>query len=300
MHEALRPQQEIKPLRSPLLLAAFRGWNDSTGSAVSTLRFLRERWGATELAEIDPDPFYDFTAQRPYVRMRGDERIIRWPTGRFYVASPEGAEHDFVLLSGREPSLRWQLFTEVVEDLMRSVGAERCLTLGARPAAVPHTRPPIVTLSNADPEFQRDFGLESRTTTYQGPTGIFSALSVHLNGLGWHTGQLSALVPHYLAGPNPNAMMALVRTLDRAFGTKTSLQPLDDRIKEFENAARTALEQAENKAEAAGYLRRLEEQYDANPPAGSTFDAEPSDLPSSADLLEDLDDFLRQRREPGD
>ena len=90
---------------------------------------------------------------------------------------------------------------------------------------------------------------------------------------------------------------ALVRSVDHAFGTTTTLEGLEERIQEFENAAREALEQADNAAEAASYLQRLEAQYDENPPAGSKFDVDvPSDLPSSEDLLEDLDDFLRRTR----
>lgn len=304
MHDALTVHEELRSLRDPILLSAFRGWNDPTGSATATLRYLRDQWGAREVAELDPDWFYDFTVHRPFTRMIDEERTVRWPSGRFYIAQPEGAERDFVLLSGREPSLRWRTFTEVVEEVMRAVGATASLTLGARPAAVPHTRPAMASLSNAHEYFEECLGLTSRTTTYQGPTGITAVLSVHLRSLGWRTGQLSALVPHYVAGPNPKAILSLIETLDRGFGTSTPTGPLADRVREFEAQADEAIRQSDGPDEAWKYVRQLEEQYDSNAPAGQTGDAGGplggaggSDLPSSDDLLRDLDDFLRERRE---
>ena len=305
MHDALTVHEELRPLRDPVLLSAFRGWNDPTGSATATLRYLRDQWGAREIAELDPEWFYDFTVNRPFTRMIDGERTVRWPGGRFYVAQPEGAERDFVLLSGREPSLRWRTFTEVVEEVMRAVGASASLTLGARPAAVPHTRPAMANLSNAHAYFEEHLGLTARTTTYQGPTGITGVLSVHLRSLGWRTGQLSALVPHYVAGPNPKATLALVETLDRGFGTSTPTGPLANRVQEFEAQADEAIRQSDGSDEAWKYVHQLEEQYDSNPPAGQTDDVggppgelgDSDDLPSGDDLFRDLDDFLRQRRQ---
>lgn len=223
MHESLKLQAEPRPLRDPILLVAFRGWNDATGTAVMALRYLREQWGATELAELDPEPFYDFTVQRPFRRNVDGDSVVRWPTGRFYGAAPAGAGRDFVLLSGREPGLRWQMFAEAVADLAGAVGASACLCIGTRGAATPHKRPSPVDLSNADPKFEELFGLRSCTPADQGPTRINTVLSAHLRSLGTRTGQPSALVPHYVGAANPKAMLALVETLDRGFGTSSRL-----------------------------------------------------------------------------
>ena len=60
----------------------------------------------------------------------------------------------------------------------------------------------------------------------------------------------------------------------------------------------------EQSAEAPDYVKQLEEQYDANPPlagAPETLDGDRADeLPSSADLIGDLEQFLRERREQDD
>ena len=294
-HGALRPLEELRPLRDPMLIAAFSGWGDQAGSAVATIDYLVEQWDATPIAEIDPEPFFDFTVQRPRVRLEDGERVLDWPRLRFFRSQPAGSERDFVLLLGPEPSLRWRLFTEVIADLMRAVGAATSITLGAQPAAVPHTRPLPVTLSASHEDFAQQFGLENRPgSRYQGPVGIVSVVNLHHRSLKWRNAHLRAMAPHYLTmGPNPNVALTLVQTLDSGLHTSTPLGPLQERVESFAHQARQAMDES---SEAEAYVRQLEEQYDANQPALPTFDEGGSDLPATDDLLSDLERFLRERR----
>src|ERR687886_1378364 len=86
-------------LRNPVLVCAFKGWNDAGEAASAALGFLIESFDAREVARIDPEDFYDFTAVRPTVRMsEGRTRIIEWPANSFHAAQVEGAEHDLALL----------------------------------------------------------------------------------------------------------------------------------------------------------------------------------------------------------
>lgn len=303
MHESLKPLEELGPLHDPVLLAAFTGWGDAGGSAAATIEYLSEQWDAKEIAEIDPEPFFDFTVQRPRVRLKDGERVIDWPSVRFYHAQPPGAERDFVLLAGVEPSLRWRAFTEVVEDLMRTVGAKMSITIGAQPAAVPHTRPLSISLSASDPDFEKLFDLSAPESRYQGATGITGVLNLHHRSLNWRNASLWALAPHYLTmGPNPNVVSVLVKTLDHGFHTSTSLEPLDDRLSAFSDQIAEAMGAS---SEAATYVRQLEEQYDANQPTAGAAgldgdESAESDLPPAEDLIDDLDRFLRDRRQGSD
>src|SRR5262245_19051875 len=109
MHERLRPLDEVRPLRDPVLLAALTGWSDGSGVAVSALDYLVQQWEAKPLADLDPEPFYDFTVQRPQTRLDdADQRVLHWPRNWFYVASPPGASHDLLLFAGIAPHLRWR------------------------------------------------------------------------------------------------------------------------------------------------------------------------------------------------
>ncbi|MBM4415666.1 MAG: PAC2 family protein [Chloroflexi bacterium] len=297
MHERLRMlDTPAAPLRDPVLLIALTGWTDAAGIATSTLDYLVERWDAHPVAEIDHEPFYDFTVQRPQVRLEDGQRTLNWSRNRCYLARPPGADRDLLLLVGVEPHLRWRMFTDVIVELMRTLGVTTTITLGAQPAAVPHTRPLPVTLSASDDAFEQQFGLKIPVSRYEGPTGMIGVLNVGLRALGWRNASLWALLPHYLnAGANPNAIVSLVRTLDRGFGTSTPLAPIEERVAAFAEQVDEAMEHT---AEADDYVRMLEEQFDQSSHEARE-PAAPAELPSSDELLSDLERFLREQRDDG-
>lgn len=292
MHEALRTIEEIRPLRDPVLIAAFSGLNDHGGAALATIDHLCEVWGARDLAEIEPEPFFDFTVQRPTVRLDGEQRRIDWPIPRFRIASPEGSDRDFLLLSSYEPHLKWRTFTEIVAEVMEAAGVTTSITIAAQAAATPHTRPLPVTLSASHGDFEQQFGLEVPESRYEGPTGMVGVLNLSHRTRGWRNASLWAQAPHYLStGPNPGAIAALVGILDRGFGLSTSLAAVEAQAEDFEAQVREALSES---SEAAEYVKNLEEQYDANQrrPARE----EGGELPSAEDLLSDLEGFLRDQQ----
>src|ERR671928_749549 len=138
-------------LERPILIAAFRGWNDGAQAASLAAGYLAKAWGAEQFADVDPEHFFDFQATRPHVSLEeGLTRRIDWPETAAYHARPEGLDRDVVLLLGIEPNLRWRTFTELVVGLARDVGIELMVTLGALLADVPHTRTAPVTGSATD------------------------------------------------------------------------------------------------------------------------------------------------------
>jgi proteasome assembly chaperone (PAC2) family protein len=302
MHEALKLSEELRPLRDPVFIAAFRGWNDGTASAPATIRYLTRQWDARQVAEIDPEPFFDFTVQRPRSRVTEGQRTIEWPANRFYIARAPGVERDFLLLHGREPALKWRTFTTLITDVMAAVGATTGITLDVRPSSVPHTRPSPVSLSVSHPELEEMFGLKAPPSRYQGPVGIGSVLNLRERDLKLRNAGLIALAPHYLTnGPNPNVEIALIQALDRALHTSTPVERLEERAQNFARQVEQAMDRS---AEARDYVRQLEEQYDSNQPAqlgASEQMPQPAEeLPSSQELISDLEQFLKQRREDED
>src|ERR671932_1130266 len=158
-------------LRRPILIAAFRGWNDGGQGASLAAGYLAKVWHARRFGDVDPEEFFDFQATRPQVSLvDGLTRRIDWPENAFYHARPEGLDRDVVLLLGIEPNLRWRTFTELVVGLARDLGVELLITLGALLADVPHTRAAPVTGSASDEELVERLGLSA--SRYEGPTGI--------------------------------------------------------------------------------------------------------------------------------
>jgi proteasome assembly chaperone (PAC2) family protein len=163
-----RPQ-----LERPVVVAAFRGWNDGGQGASLAAGYLAKAWQAERFGDIDPENFFDFQATRPHVSLvEGLTRRIDWPENAFFHARLAGANRDAILLLGVEPNLRWRAFSDLVVDVARDHDVDLVVTLGSLLADVPHTRPSPVTGSGSDPKLVEELGLSA--SRYEGPTGIVS------------------------------------------------------------------------------------------------------------------------------
>src|ERR671915_1502398 len=117
-------------LERPVLIGAFRGWNDGGQAATLAAGYLARLWGAEKFADIDPELFVDFQATRPHVSLdEAQVRRIDWPENTFYRARIPGAERDVVLLLGVEPNYRWRTFSDLVADLAHDLGVELVIML---------------------------------------------------------------------------------------------------------------------------------------------------------------------------
>ena len=208
-----RPQ-----LERPLMIAAFRGWNDGGQGASLATGYLAKLWDAKRFAEIDPESFFDFQVTRPHVSLEeGVTRRIDWPSTVFYHGRPEGLDRDVVLLLGIEPNLRWRTFTDLIVSFVQELGVELMVSLGALLADVPHTRPVPVTGSASDPELVERLGLSA--SRYEGPTGIVGVLHDACRQADIHSASLWAAVPHYVSlTPSPKAALALCDRLADLLG----------------------------------------------------------------------------------
>src|SRR5260370_739518 len=92
-------------LRRPVLVAAFRGWNDGGQGATLGAGYLAKQWQAKQFAEIEPETFYDFQATRPQVSLEdGMTRKLEWPENSFFHCEIPGAGRDAVILLRTEPA----------------------------------------------------------------------------------------------------------------------------------------------------------------------------------------------------
>ncbi|HEX3225258.1 MAG TPA: PAC2 family protein [Gaiellaceae bacterium] len=273
-------------LRRPVLVAAFRGWNDGGQGATLAAGYLAKQWNAQQFAEIEAEQFYDFQAMRPQVTLEdGMTRRLEWPENNFFHAEIPGANRDAVILLGTEPNLRWKTFSGLVLGLAQELGIERTVTFGSLLADVPHTRPAPVTAAATDESLMSELGLEP--SRYEGPTGIVGVLLGACRDAGITSLSLWAAVPHYVSlAPSPRAALSLVRR----FG---ELMSIDVEVSELEQAANEYSEQVSEAvsadADTAAYVEELERRVDM-------LSAE-EQLPSGDTLAAELTRFLREREE---
>lgn len=247
----------VPPLRSPVMVAAFEGWNDAGDAATDAIAHLAEVWDADEVAALDPDDFYDFQVNRPTVSLvDGTTRRISWPTTRFLVARPPAGSRDLVLVHGVEPNMRWRGFCEQVLAIAAELGVVEVVTLGALLADTPHTRPVPVSGTSSHPGLASQLNLEH--SRYEGPTGIVGVLQDACER--GHVPAVSfwAAVPHYVHQPPcPKATIALLRRVEDLLDVPVPLSDLPERAREWE---RQVDELAAEDSDVAEYVASLEER----------------------------------------
>jgi predicted ATP-grasp superfamily ATP-dependent carboligase len=245
------------PLRRPVLIVAFEGWNDAGDAASDAVDHLADAWGAREFAALEPDAYYDFQVNRPFVRLtEGGQRRITWPTCRFSACSPPGAERDVVLVRGHEPNMRWREFCGEVLDVAHELEAELVVTLGALLADSPHTRPVPVHGTASDAATTTAHGLGR--SRYEGPTGIVGVLQDACAGAGVPAISFWAAVPHYVSSPPvPKAVLALLRRVEDVLDLPVPLGDLPEEARQWERSVDAI---AADDSEVREYIAELEER----------------------------------------
>ncbi len=276
--------EEVVPLHRPIMVLALRGLFDIAEVATDAVETLLTARVAPVIAEIDPDPFYDFTQERPTVEIDDDdERVIRWPSNEFRLLRNPAGSHDVVVLSGVEPHLRYSTYADTILLVARELGCEVVVTLGASPEPIPHSRPPRVVGSSTNPGLVRALGLAR--PQYQGPTGLVGVLQERLDSYGIPAVSLRVSVPHYLGNAkHPQASIALLRHLELVLGVPTGHAALTDDAARWRTLHDEAVAEDE---QATHYVAMLEREYDRRMEAT---------LAEADDLAAQLEEFLREQR----
>ena len=302
-------------LRSPLVIAAFSGWNDAADSATTAVKFLIERWKPTKLADIDAEEFYVFTETRPTVHfVAGLQRTITWPANQFLSYNAPDMDRDVILYLGVEPQLKWRTFTESFLEVCKRFHASEILLLGALLADIPHSIavPISGTASHAD-TMERLRELDVRGSRYEGPTGMIGVLHDACRRADIQVSSLWAAAPHYLAAtPNIKVTAALLTYLNTFLSLELDLHEIQADAVRFEEQI-TAL--VARDPEASAYVRKLEEQVADLIDDDSEDDEDDEDgdeditlnnpdkvvstgpLPSADTLIRSVEELLRKERE---
>ena len=290
--EHIRTDKEID-LRDPVLIAAFRGWNDAGDAATFAAAHLARVWGAEKFASIDPEEFYEFQAVRPQVELEeGLTRKITWPQNEFWAAHLDGSDRDVLLLVGTEPSMRWRTFSNLIVKVAKRLNSSFVITLGALLADVAHSRPVHITGTAVKPEIVERLKLQR--SRYEGPTGIVGVLHDAFGHAGIDSASLWAAVPHYLAvTPNPKAALALVQKASALVEINADVEDLERASVNYEERVGEIVASDED---VQAYVRLLEERTDER----AVEEMDSSELPSGDALAAELENFLRNRNPRGD
>ena len=281
---------EKAPTGAEYLLMAFKGWPDAGEAASSAVRHLLRKLGASRLTELDPEEFYDFSQVRPYVSIgQGQQRLIRWPENEFFYGGTGPDAGRLVYFIGVEPNLKWKTYSRTIIEAAADWGIRTVIHVGALLDAVPHTRPVQVSGSSNQPDISETLReMEVSPSSYQGPTGITSAIqeACHAKGLGFAS--VWGHTPHYLqAAPNYRVGHALAVTLTRLLSLSVPLDDIRSAGETFDREVDLAVGRDDQVAE---YVTKLEQHCDEATVATA------ADIPQPAEMVQELERFLRERR----
>jgi proteasome assembly chaperone (PAC2) family protein len=282
---------QIPPLREPIMIMAFSGWNDAAEAASGAVEHLLSGWRDKNddvipelIANVESEDFYDFQVNRPVVSIDESEiRSITWPSTQVFGMAIPSMKRDLVIVTGVEPSMKWKSFTSDLLDLADDLEVSLIVSLGSLLADTPHSRPITVTGTGAHPSIANRLGVS--VSKYEGPTGILGIIQDGCMRRGIDAISLWAAVPHYASNaPSPKATLALINTLEEFLNIKIPLSDLPDRADAWE---REVNDLAAEDSEIADYVKALEESKDA------------AELPevSGETIAKEFERYLRRHQE---
>lgn len=264
-------------LVAPTVVAALDGWVDAGGAATSAASQLAR--GGQVIATFDADLLFDYRARRPTLEIEdGRPSSLTWP--ELTVRRCRLGDQDLLVLTGAEPDFRWHELAAAAVELAASLEIKEWISLGAIPAAVPHTRPVPVLGTASRPGLLRGDVQAGPVGTLRVPAAAISILDYAVAATEIPTVGYFAQIPHYLTGPYPDAAMELLRTLGRHLAIDIPLGSLAREARRL----RTRLDAATAGDETTRtYVEKLETMIDEER------------LPSGDELISDIERFLRDR-----
>jgi len=264
-------------LAAPVLVAALDGWIDAAGAATAAAAHLAA--DGRPIVSFDGDSLFDYRSRRPVLDIRdGQLHELNWP--ELAIRHTRFGGRDVLVLWGPEPDFRWHELARELAQACARLDVAEWISLGAIPAAVPHTRPVPIMGTASRPGLLPDDVQQGPAGLLRVPSAALSVLEMEVTTSGVPAVGFYAQVPHYVGGPFASATIALLQHVERRVGLTVPLGSLaDDAITQ-----RSQLDAVVAQDEDIGtYVHRLEETF-----AGS------ERVPSGDELASEIERYLRQ------
>lgn len=265
------------------MVAAFDAWVDAGSASTLAVGALIDS-DAPVVAELDADQLFDYRARRPTLDIiDGRPTHLAWPT--LVIRRTRLGERDLLVLTGPEPDFRWRELADDVVAFARSVELEQWISIGAIPAAVPHTRPVPILGTESSPGLLRGDVVAGPRGRLRVPSAALSVLDVAIAEAGIPALGYFAQIPHYVSGEYAPAAVALLEAVTSHLGVRVEAVSLRAQAEQLRTRLNTAASLDEK---TRAYVTRLEEMVDE------------SGLPAGDELISEIERFLREQgNEPG-
>jgi hypothetical protein len=274
LHRLREPEE---PLVAPAMVAAFDGWIDAGGASTAAAEHLASQ--AEPIATFSSDLLYDYRSRRPILDIvDGTLTELTWPD--LAMKRVRIGARDVLVLAGPEPDFRWRELGGDVLDVAMRLGVIEWVSLGAIPAAVPHTRPVPILATASKPGLLHADEQQGPEGLLRVPAAALSTIEHQVAGAGIPTVGFYAQVPHYVGGSYPAATIGILEHAARYLGVGVPL----GRLTEDAMTQRERLDAAVAADEdSRSYVSRLESLVDNQ------------ELPTGDQLVSEIERFLQQR-----
>jgi len=269
--------EHLPELHDAVIVASFDGWVDAAEAASGAVAQIAG--DGQVVASFDADALFDFRSRRPVLDVT-DGRLtdLHWPELTLRHTRADG--RDLLVFLGAEPDFRWQELAGDVTELAQQLGVAQWISLGAVPAAVPHTKPvPMMATASED-------GLLAADST--GPEGLLrvpsaalSVLEIAVTSAGTPAVGFYAQVPPYASLGYAAASIALIERLSRHLGVVFELDELMEEERDQHARYDAAMDSDPVLRETVSRLEAV------------SGDAEAERLPSGDELASEIERFLR-------
>lgn len=260
-------------LSAPVLVVSFTDWVDAGGAGSRAARHIG---GDGEVyAHFDGDALFDYRSHRPVLDIvDGTPKEFDWP--EMTIRRRRYGSRDLLVLTGPEPDFRWREFAAGVLEVALRAGVVEHVSLGAIPAAVPHTLATPVMMTASTKELLKE---SDRVTEglLRVPAAAVSLVEWTLSQSGVPAVGYWAQVPHYLP-QYPPAAIALIRRVESHLGISIGVGELEQETA----LQRTQLDEMfSTRDDAREFLEQLEQL------AGQ------QEIPGADEIAAEVEKFLR-------
>ncbi|GFH35208.1 PAC2 family protein [Streptomyces pacificus] len=279
-----------------VMLYHFDGYIDAGETGEQLVTALLGSLPHQVVARFDHDRLVDYRARRPLLTFRRD-RWTGFETPSLEVRLVQDATGaPFLLLSGPEPDIEWELFAAAVRQIVERLGVRLSVNFHGIPMGVPHTRPVGITPHGTRTDLMP--GHRSPFDEAQVPGSAESLVEYRLAQWGHDVLGVATHVPHYIArSAYPDAALTALEAITAATGLV--LPGIAHTLRARAQRTQTEIERqiGEGDEELTSLVRGLEHQYDAIAGADSrgSLVAEPAELPSADEIGRQFERFLAER-----
>ncbi|GGO51368.1 hypothetical protein GCM10012287_33230 [Streptomyces daqingensis] len=283
-----------------VMLYHFQGYMDAGEAGEQIVDRLKASQPYVTVARFDTDRLVDYRARRPAMTFRRD-RWVSYDTPRLELLLMRDATGvPFLLLSGPEPDVQWEGFTEAVREITGRLDVRMAVNFHGIPMGVPHTRPVGLTPHGTRTDLVP--GHRPLFEEAEVPGSAAGLIELRLAEAGLDVLGVVAHVPHYVARSSyPDAAVVIVDAVTSATGLVLPEVAHALRTEALKTQDEIERQLAEGDDDLVSVVRGLEQQYDALAGAETrgSLVAEPSELPSADELGAVFERFLAEREGEG-